>query len=353
MRSVARNVAIMALAVALLAFFLRQADLGGVWTAIRQADRGLLALAAVSIFVNMALRAVRWQYLLAPIGHVGFAVAFRITLIGFAATYLLPARAGEVLRPYLLARREGFSAAATFATIVVERVLDLLTVVAFLAVFLLVFDPGLAERNATAYDVVRVGGLVAGGLGLAVFAAMIPLARRPEVVVEAALKLERVVPARVARLLARLAGLFAEGLAVVRDPGRLAAAVAWSIPLWLIIGFGIWVSSRAFDIEMPFSGALLMTALLAVGVSVPTPAGVGGFHAAYRLGATAFYAVPNDRAIGAALVLHAVSVVPITIVGLLLFVREGFRLTSLGRLAKTAYAEDTSGEVPVLRASRR
>jgi uncharacterized membrane protein YbhN (UPF0104 family) len=140
---------------------------------------------------------------------------------------------------------------------------------------------------------------------------------------------------------------------VARDPRRLFASLLWSVPLWLTIAFGIWVVTRAFEIAMPFPGAFVITALLVVGVAVPTPAAVGGFHEAYRIGVTAFYAVPNDRAVGAAIVLHALSVAPVTIVGLLLFVREGFTLTSMGRLSRTAKAEDKPGEVPVLRASRR
>jgi uncharacterized membrane protein YbhN (UPF0104 family) len=177
--------------------------------------------------------------------------------------------------------------------------------------------------------------------------------RRPDAVRRAALGLERVLPARAAQLIARLAGLFAEGLAVARDPMHLVVSLAWSIPLWLSIAFGIWTTSLAFRIALPFPGAFLMMAMLVVGVAVPTPAAVGGFHEAYRIAATTFYAVPNDRAVGAAIVLHAVSVVPVTVAGLMCLIQEGFKLRNLGRLASTAQAEDTSGEVPVLRASRR
>jgi len=353
MRSVVRNLAIAGLAAALLAVFLRQADLGAVWQEIRRADLRLLLVAVVSVFVSLVLRTLRWQYLLAPIGRAGFGNAFRMTLVGFAATYLVPARAGEFLRPYLLARREGFSVTATFATVVLERVLDLLTVVLLLAAFVLWFDPGMAERNRAVYDAVRLGGLLGAATAVVLLAVMAVLAGRPDAVRRAALGLERVLPARAAQLIARLAGLFAEGLAIARDPMRLVASLAWSIPLWLSIAFGIWTTSLAFRIALPFPGAFLMTAMLVVGVAVPTPAAVGGFHEAYRIAATTFYAVPNDRAVGAAIVLHAVSVVPVTVAGLMCFIQEGFKLRNLGRLASTAQGEDTSGEVPVLRTSRR
>lgn len=353
MRSFVRNLVIAGLAVALLALFLRNAHLAAVWQEIRGAELGLMAAAIGSVFVNMALRSVRWQYLLEPIGAVTFGSAFRATCIGFAAIFLLPARAGEFLRPYVLARREGFSAAAAFATVVLERVLDLLTVVLLLASFLVLFDPGMSQRDSGLYTAVRVGGLFGVVTAIGLLAVMFALAGRPETVTRAVLKLEMILPRRAVHLVARLAGLFAEGLAVARDPIRLLVALGWSVALWLSIAFGIWTASRAFHIDLPFAGSFLIITLLVVGVAVPTPGGVGGFHEAFRLGATAFYGVPNDRAVGAAIVLHAISFVPVTVVGLLYFAREGFNVKNLSSLATVAAAEDKPGEVPVLRPSGR
>ena len=128
MRKSFRTVFIVVLSIGLLALFLRGAHLDVVWTEIKQADPWMIALSAAVTVMTMVLRALRWQYLLEPIGHARFAAAFRTTIIGFAASAVLPARAGEVIRPYLLARQEGLSATATFATIIVERLLDAVTV---------------------------------------------------------------------------------------------------------------------------------------------------------------------------------------------------------------------------------
>lgn len=353
MRSVVRNLVIAGLAVGLLALFLRNAHLNAVWEEIRRAELGLIVAATASMFVNLALRSIRWQYLLRPVGTATFGSAFRATSIGLAATFLLPARAGEFLRPYVLARRERFSAAAAFATIVLERVLDLLSVVLLLAIFVLFFDPGMSQRDSGLYRAVRVGGLVGAATSVGLLAVMFALAGRPEAVSRLVMRLEMVLPPRVAHVIARLAGLFAEGLAVARDPGSLLVSLGWSALLWLSIGFGVWATSRAFHIDVSFPGSFLLIALLSVGVAVPTPGGVGGFHEAFRIGATAFYGAPNDRAVGAAIALHAVSFIPVTLVGLLCFAREGFNLTSMSSLATMAAAEDKPGEVPVLRPSGR
>ncbi|MGH8678640.1 MAG: lysylphosphatidylglycerol synthase transmembrane domain-containing protein, partial [Burkholderiales bacterium] len=311
-----RNLAVAGLAVALLVVFLRNAHLRVVWQEIRHAEVALIATAIASMFVNLVIRSVRWQYLLRPVGPATFGNAFSATSIGLAATFLLPARAGEFLRPYVLARRERFSAAAAFATVVLERVLDLLTVVLLLATFVLFFDPGMSQRDSGLYGAVRFGGLLGLATAFGLLAVMFALAGRPAGVTRMVMKLETILPRRMAHLTARLAGLFAEGLAVARDPGRLLVSLTWSVLLWLSIGFGIWTTSRAFHIDIPFSASFLLIALLSVGVAVPTPGGVGGFHEAFRIGATAFYGVPNDRAIGAAIVLHAVSFIPVTLAGL-------------------------------------
>ena len=128
MRNIIRTVVVIGLAIGLLAIFLRNADLSLVWASVTAARADFLMLAVVLTCLTFVVRAERWQYLLAPLGKTRFSMVFRATVIGFAASALLPARAGEVIRPYFLARREGLSATAAFATIIVERILDLVAV---------------------------------------------------------------------------------------------------------------------------------------------------------------------------------------------------------------------------------
>src|SRR5687768_224218 len=331
-----RTVIIVLLSVGLLALFLRGAHLDVVWTEIREANPWLIALSAGITILTMVLRALRWQYLLAPIGHAGFGPAFRTTTIGFAASAVLPARAGEVIRPYLLARQEGLSATATFATIIIERVLDAVTCVMLLASFVLFFDPGMDRADSRLYWLVEVGGITVGALALVVLAGMFIAARDPEAAGRWAYKLEHLLPGKLTHKLAGALLKFAEGLAVVRTPKRLGSTLLLSFPLWLSIGWGIWAVTRAFGIEMPFTGSFLLIALLVVGVSVPTPGGVGGFEAAVQIGLTSFYAVPNDRAVGTALVLHAVSLLPTIVLGFIFVIQDGLGFGGIRNLAHVA-----------------
>src|SRR5215204_6024922 len=170
MPSRVRTVLILLLTLGLLWYFFRNADMPRVWGEMRHA-RPLLLIGAVLITgATYVIRSLRWQYLLAPIGHTHFGNAFRATVIGFAATFLLPARAGEVIRPYLLARQEGLPGSAAFATIIVERLLNLVTVLLLFGFFVLTADPASMSAAPAAMDRVKVGGLIAAAGGAAALA---------------------------------------------------------------------------------------------------------------------------------------------------------------------------------------
>jgi glycosyltransferase 2 family protein len=151
---------------------------------------------------------------------------------------------------------------------------------------------------------------------------------------------DRVLPHAVAHRLAGWASTFSAGFAATRRPRELAIAVAWSFPIWLGFSAETWAVSRAFDIEVPALGVFLLQALLVLGVAVPTPGGVGSFHAAYKFGATSFFGAGEEAAVAAAIVLHAISFVPISIAGLILMAREGL---TMGRLREMA-GEAKEGE---------
>jgi uncharacterized protein (TIRG00374 family) len=158
-----------------------------------------------------------------------------------------------------------------------------------------------------------------------------------------------------AHALSALARTFSQGFAAAREPRAVLLALLWSFPIWVAIALETWLVSIAFGIDLPFTGSFLVQSLLVIGIAVPTPGGVGGFHEAYRIAVTTFFGAPNDAAVGAALVLHAISFVPVTIVGAIFMVRDGLSLAGLQRLAGAARREETTvtDEVPVLRSSRR
>ena len=336
MRSRLRTALVVALTIGLLVFFLGGVDLPGVWTATRGADARLLLLAVGITMMSYALRAFRWQYLLAAIGPTHFVTAFRTTVIGFAASFLLPARPGEVLRPYLLARREGLPATAAFATVILERLLDLVVVLLLFGVFVMLVNPASLAGDPAMYRRVKAGGLLAAAAAIAGLAVFFVLASHPQRLGAWALRIERVLPGKLAHAVAGFAATFAQGLGVMRQPRRLLVSLILSFPLWLSIAAGIWVTSRAFHMTFGYVGSFLVMTLLVVGVAMPTPGQIGGFHEMYKIAVMTFFGVPEGAAVGGAVVLHAVSFLPVTLLGLAFMAREGLSFGRMRALVENA-----------------
>jgi uncharacterized protein (TIRG00374 family) len=342
------------LALALLAWFLRDANLADVWSQVRQVRADLLVLSLITIALTFVARAIRWRYLLSPLGNTRFRTVFRAVVIGFGALGLLPVRVGDVIRPYLLARQEGLPVSSVMATVVLERVLDLVAVLALLALYVW----GLADPSTLPPRLLRpieASAAVAAVAAVALLVTMWILATHPERIGKLAAALARVLPGKLSHRVGSLASTFSSGFAAARHPEKLFLAIVWSFPVWLAIAAQAWTVTIAFGIAMPFAGTFLLQSLLVIGVAVPTPGGVGSFHEAYRLGVTTFFGASNDRAIAAAIVTHAISFIPPVLGGILFMAQDGLSLGRLEDLASSARDKEgpAANEVPILRSSGR
>jgi len=173
------------------------------------------------------------------------------------------------------------------------------------------------------------------------------LATHPERIERLVAGSDRIFPRRVAHTLARLARTFSEGFAAARSPRDLAIAFVLSFPLWVCIAFQAWLVTRAFGIAIPMAASFLVQAMLVIGVAVPTPGAVGSFHEAYRIAVTTFFHAPNNAAVSAALVLHAVSIGTSIVPGVIVMAVDGMSVAGLGRLAGTAREGDASQNGPL------
>jgi uncharacterized protein (TIRG00374 family) len=348
-----RTVVVTILAIALFAWFLSSANLREVWTHVQGARLDLLAAAFVLMCATYWLRAIRWQHMLAPIGPTRFRTVFRSTIIGFAALGVLPARAGDLLRPYLVARQEGLSAPATFATIVMERVLDLLAVLVLLAVF--VWGPSAAVLPPSLLQPIKISATLALAGTAVAMGVMWTLATHPERIGGVVFGAARVLPRRAAGSLANLARTFSGGFAMARQPRELVIAVLWSFPLWIVYAAEAWLATEAFGIDLSLTEAFLLQALLVIGVAVPTPGAVGSYHEAYRIGVTTFFGASDEAAVAAAIVLHAMSFLPVVLLGALFMAQDGLSLDGLKEMAITAREKEMpdTHEMSVLRSSGR
>src|SRR5688572_19519501 len=258
-----RTLAVSVLAIALVGWFLRDANLSDVWMHVRSARMDLLALGLACTLATTWIRAVRWTHLLAPIGPTRFRTVFRCGVIGFAALAILPARVGDLLRPYLVARQEGLPVSASLATIVMERVLDLITVLALMALYVWGFaDTSTWKPHLLAP--IEVSAALGGAASVVLMGLMWVLASHPERIGTFVHAAAWLLPRPMARRLADVASSFSTGFAAARRPRELVLSLAWSLPLWLAIAGETWLVTRAFGIEMPFTGTFLLQAMLVI-----------------------------------------------------------------------------------------
>jgi hypothetical protein len=332
------------LALVLLYLFFRQADLAAVGTHLRHANYGLVALASLVALLSMVQRAWRWHYLMAPIKRIGLGPLLSCTFMGWAVTGLLPGRLGEVARAVLLGRREEVSKTATFATVVLERIFDLLAVLLVLAVYLAFFPlpTGLDSDGQAVMRAMRLTGMLAMAgvvLGVLVIIGARLRPRRADSILRGLLGL---FPARVAAKLGPFGRNFLDGFAGIGQPRLLAAIFLNSLAVWAWILLSYYLLFWAFGLDVPYYAVCPLVAILVIGVLVPTPAAVGSFHKAAQIGLATLWGVPNDLAISYAIVSHAVAFLPVTLVGIALWSRAGISMASIQSLESDVAAERAS-----------
>ena len=323
------------LALGLLAWFLRGTNFTDVWHQVQQVRPDFLLTSAVMVILSFFGRTIRWRYLLSPLGQTRFRTVFRSTVIGFGALTVLPVRVGDLIRPFLLARQERMPVTAVFATVVMERVLDLVAVLGLLAAYVWGFA-GESSFPPQLLNPIKVSATIGAAVAVTLLALMWILATHPERVGGIAAALAGVLPGKLSDRVRHLASTFSSGFAAARSMRPLVFAVIWSFVIWIIIAAQAWTVATAFGIAMPFTGAFLLQSMLVVGVAVPTPGGVGSFHEAYRLGVTTFFAASRDQAVAAALVTHAIAFVPPVLGGILFMAQDGLSFGRLGAMASSA-----------------
>ena len=303
----------------------------------------LILVVALTVLMYF-IRAMRWRLLLPALRKAPIFDLFAITNIGFMAGLVIP-RAGEVLRPYLASRRYGVGVSAGFASIVLERLMDLITVLFLLAMYMFVLPRPVAERSDALMTTLRAGaGLVflTALAGMAFLAALRVEGGRARRLLDWALG---TLPGGVGTKVRGLVDSFISGLDVFgSSPAQWARLIGESLLLWISIGFIIHMNSVAFGFELPFQSAFLIIAFLTVGVAIPTPGMVGGFHASYTLALTAIYGIDQGKAVAAGLVLHALQNLPVLVLGLAFLGREGLSLGSMRRISTGAPEETPDAE---------
>ena len=321
---------------------------GMVVHSLREARISLLVLSVAAIYVCYALRALRWMKFSRTLGKTHFWNVYSATLMGFACLFLL-GRAGEPVRPVLVAKKDSISMPRMFGVYVLERVFDIASTAVLTGFALLIFERR-GFSGGAGVPMMKVARSAGAGLLAGLIAAVAFLVYfRYQGAGWLGHKLHESTWRRGWRgkAVLLLEG-FSEGLQGIRTWSDLGVLVGYSVAHWLLVVFAyLWIS-RAFGGrlgDLSFAGAILVLAFTMIGSTLQAPGVGGGAQVASFLVFTLIFGVERELAATASVVLWLITFAACGLAGLPLLFREGW---TMGELRRMARAEERAGEAALL-----
>lgn len=322
----------MAISVVCLVLVLWNVDFREVLDALRYANYAWLIPASLPYVATIACKVLRWQ-LLFP--HEGSGIRreklFSALMISYALNTIFPARLGELARAYVIGETESLSKSLAFSTIIVEKVLDVLTLLLFLVILLpLVSVPSWVRRPA----------LIMAPLVLCLFAIILALTYQRQRTIGLVSSFLTHIP-RVGgeRLLRSLDSALA-GFDSLRSVRTSTVLWGWSLAVWITAALFILFFMYAFHIEAPPSAAVLVLCVTALGMTVPSSPGYIGVYHWLVVSTLLIFNVDREVALSFAFALHALTFLPLTLMGIACMMRENYSLQRLERGALAGSQND-------------
>ncbi len=315
-----RSLIIFGWAVSLVFLYLtfREINLTELWVTLKSANYWWVIPNIAVVMFTMVYRAFRWQIMLDPIKRVGLHDLFASTMVGFMASNILPLRMGEIVRAYSVGKLGNLSRSSSFATIVLERIFDVLTLLLMLAVILifrlLPLDPMGVNYNRIVY-----AGYMMLALSVAIMVVLIFLKIKQKETVNFFSRIFSILPDRLSSILLDILNKFADGLTVLGSLRGMIRIVIHSILLWIITALSNYFIFLAFGLsDLPISSSFVVLIVVTLGITLPNAPGyIGLFHGLVVLALSLYPVEVSDAAArGVAIVLHGAQYVVITLVGL-------------------------------------
>ncbi len=318
----------LAISAIFLWFALQGLKLDEALQAIKTANYLWLIPAVAVYFVAVWARTWRWDYLLRPLKRISLSTMFPIVVIGYMGNNIYPARIGELLRAYVLKRKEAVPVSASLATVVIERVFDGVVMLGFVIFNL----PALAEVSGDSgvvgdiQQVAIIGTLVfAAALAAFLLAALFP---------HQSLALfhrfaEPLIPIRFRQKVVGMVVSFWTGLESLRSPVNIAMVFFTSVIIWLLETVKYWFVMQAFTFKVPFFALMLMNGIVNLATTLPSAPGYAGTFDLPGIKVLQAYGVEQGLATSYTLILHVALWLPITVLGLFYFAKEGLSWSKL------------------------
>lgn len=314
------------ISVIFLGLAMRGLDLEGFWQTLQEANYWWLLPGIGVYFLAVLVRSWRWHYMLRHIKPIPPLRLFPTVVIGYMGNNVYPARAGEVLRCYMLRRKEGIAISASLTTTILERIFDGLA----LLVFILLTLP-----FAPLPPVYRTFVIVFSAVFCVAIVGFFIVASRPERIrFLYTWVVDRLLPEAVRPRVHSLFDRVVEALQFLRSPRDMAFVFASSIVGWLIETTKYWLIMHAFPMKVSFAVLMLMTAVVNLFTTIPSSPGYVGTFDAPGIAILTQFQVDHAVATGYTLVLHVALWLPITLLGAWYMLRESMDWKEIEQTAR-------------------
>ena len=272
------------------------------------------------ILLMQALRSFRWGVILQPLEKIDQFTLFSVTCVGFLAIAAIPARLGELARPYLIARKSSIKMSSALGTVVVERALDMLSVLVITIIVVIWHDlPPWLIKSAVLFFI----------LTCMIIVFTIVLVRRRDIAVSMIGWVLRHLPHKVAVRLDALVHHFIDGFEAIKNVKMLLYLFFLSAIVWLVDVVAIYILLKAFGFDLPLLAPFVVMIVLIAGIAIPTAPGfIGNWHYACILGLSLF-GIPRAEALSFALVYHFLSIALVVVLGVIFLPFNKFSLTDM------------------------
>jgi len=321
----------LAISVLFLYLAMRNVRFAEIRKSLSQVHLPFILWATVVFMVSFSVRALRWNYILRPIKKIGVPQAFSLLSIGFMANNVLPARLGEVVRAYFLAKKTDIRKSLSLATIVLERLSDFaaLLLAALIAVLFFSLPP----------SVKRVG-IVASLFFVFFVILLIFIHFRKDQALRFLDRFLSFLPSPVKQKMMERIHAFMEGLLILKSGKEFFWVTLLAVVVWAFWAVALHYTILAFGIQIPFSARLLLLAVINLGALIPSSPGYVGPYQYFCWVGLSIFGVDKSLAFSFSIVLHALWYVPLTGLGFIFLWKEHVSISQI----RTLKNQGASGE---------
>ena len=306
----------------------RQVNVHEMVAALKGADYIWLMPALLFLFASLLLRAIRWGYFVEPLKQVKLHPLFSAMMIGYAANNVFPLRLGEFLRAYAIAKTEGISKSSAFATVIVERLIDVLSLLLILAVTILLFSSRPSVTNNEEIIFIKNSGYIIFALTLSIIVLMVFLMEKTESTITV---FQFLLPDKLFNIVQKIIRSFLQGFIVFKKSEHYLSILILSISLWVLYAGILYVIFFAFNFQTKYNinvlASLVVLVTVSIGIMIPSSPGYVGTYHFFCMKSLSLFGVPESEALSFAIISHVLSSIPLTLVGLIYFWKENLHFS--------------------------